>query len=215
MESQILAAKTGTTKAPDENYRLSSGDTIGVDLFRRSDLKAVMQLPKVSVAADGKIVLPHIGGIEVADQTIEEASTTVRDAYSSHMIEPEVALTLVDARGRRFFVTGEVKTPGVYTAPHQADVIEAVLMAGGFTLDADEDSIVILRQGPNRRVHSDIEELMDNAEFIYNVKLQPMDIVYVPPSSVAKVERFTQHVSKVMQPFLDVGSVIILSSAID
>ncbi|MEM7010641.1 MAG: polysaccharide biosynthesis/export family protein, partial [Verrucomicrobiota bacterium] len=88
VEAQILAAKSGTTKAPDENYRLSSGDTIGVDLFRRSDLKAVMQLPKVAVAADGKIVLPHVGGIVVADQTIEEASTTVRDAYSSHMIEP-------------------------------------------------------------------------------------------------------------------------------
>ncbi|MFT5466486.1 MAG: polysaccharide export outer membrane protein [Verrucomicrobiales bacterium] len=214
-EAQIQVAKHGGKPPGERNYRIGAGDTIGIEVYRRSDLQAVLKLPKISVAADGTAVLPMTGPVDLTGLTVAEASNKIRSAFAGHMIEPEVSVTVVDARGRRFFVMGEVKVPGVFTAPNNVDVIEAVLMAGGFTKDADKEEIVILRRDPNRRVKSDVEDLLENAEFVYNLKLQPLDIVYVPPNGIAKTERFTQHVAKVMQPFLEVASVVILSSAIN
>lgn len=215
-EAATAVGGTNTPAAADEFYRLLEGDAIAVDVYRRSDLQAALQVKRVAVDTDGSVVLPAVGSIEVAGLTVEQASNRIKSAYAqaSDLKDPEVGITLVEARGRRFFIMGEVTNPGAYNVAGKVDIVEGVLIAGGLTQDADEDHIIILRRGPNRRIRADVEDLIDNAQFVENITLQPYDIVYVPPHSFAKAERFTATASNILRPFIDVSSVVVLSSAI-
>ena len=213
---EAAAALGGANKpaAADELYRILEGDAMDIDVFRRSDLQPVLQVKRAQVDTGGSVVLPMVGSVKVSGLTVEEASGRIQGAFGEHMVQPEVGVNMVEARGRRFFIMGEVTNPGAYNVAGQVDIVEGVLIAGGFTQDADEDSIIILRRDPNRRVRSNLEDLIENAQFVQNITLQPYDIVYVPPHMFAKAERFTGTASKILQPFIDVSSIVVLSSAV-
>lgn len=213
-DPHVPAAGAATATGAPESYRMTAGDTVDIDVYRRSDLQSVLSLKAVEVNGSGAVHMPVAGSVPVQGLTVEEASRKVASALGASMVEPAVSFNVVSAHGRRFYVLGEVLKPGVYDARPNITLLEAVLMAGGFTQSAEADSIFVVRKDPDRKVGGDLEELLKTAQFQQNIAIQPLDVVYVPPSGIAQTERFLAHVTNILQPFIDISSVVVLSRAI-
>lgn len=92
----------------------------------------------------------------------------------------------------KIYVLGEVKDPKVVTLKGKMTVVEAVAEAGGYTRDAVLRSIIVIRgePGAQKGIRVSLKHVLKEADLAQNIDLEPGDIVYVPKSFVADVERF-------------------------
>ena len=78
------------------------------------------------------------------------------------------------------YVYGEVRDPGIYPLSDGADVVEALLMAGGTTEQADDSDVkVISRSSHVRPLQIDVPKLMNQGSMDSVPKLRPGDTVVV------------------------------------
>ena len=134
------------TARPPEDYVLGPNDILEVtisDVFRDSWVRPV----RVQIMASGKIELPLIGPIRVADMNLLEAQQAITRAYADgYLKSPRVNVSLAEKSTIDIVVLGEVTAPGVVSLPkYQNDVGHALAAAGGLDRDA-ADMIEIHRR---------------------------------------------------------------------
>lgn len=157
--------------APDEDaageeytYRLGPGDKLRVTVYGEEDLSGEFE-----VGSAGEISLPLIGAVRAADLTLRGfaslAELRLREGYLKH---PRVSVEVINYRP--IYVLGEVKNPGVYEYVNHMTVLQAVVLAGGYSYRANEDKVKIVR-----RTHASGAKKKGNS-----TKLLPGDIVRIP-----------------------------------
>ncbi|WP_447980627.1 polysaccharide biosynthesis/export family protein [Candidatus Nitrospira bockiana] len=111
------------------------------------------------------------------------------------------AVFIPNAANKKVFVLGEVQRPTVIALRTDINLIEAIASAGGFTRDAVSDEVVILRGGLGdpKAIKVDPREITGKANSANNMTLQPNDIVFVPKTKLATVERYVELVTKLAQ----------------
>jgi protein involved in polysaccharide export with SLBB domain len=172
-------------------YRLYPGDEVEVTIPSAPELNKL-----VTVQPDGRISLPLISPVMVADRTILEARTELTEAYADQLLRPEVGLS-VKAAPLKVFVGGEVGNPGVIDMVGDADALRAVVQAGGFKPSGDVKRVIVLRRGPDGRGMMRTVNLSRGLRRgdVDLVPLRRFDIVYVPRSGVASAGIFvTQYI---------------------
>ena len=92
----------------------------------------------------------------------------------------------------KVFVLGEVKSPKVINIKGKLTLIEAITEAGGYTRDAVTKSIIIIRGelGEQKGYRVSLKKILKKGDIGLNIELKPGDIIYVPKSFIADVERF-------------------------
>lgn len=201
---------------PPPDYLLSPGDILDIDIYRRSDLKAELSLKKVIVGPDGRIFIPMAGNILALNLTCAQLSSEISRALSDYLVEPVVNVALLEVKGNRVRVLGEVKTPGTYTIGAQTTALEGILLAGGFTKDADPSEVILVRTIPRAEEEPhdgqlaalNMQELLDKADVRQNAVLRQGDIILVPPTPAAQRTQLSQTFDDMMKPFLSVATVI-------
>ena len=142
---RLLQAALATTSllATSElraEYRLSPGDTLELSVAGAPDLK--FQAP---IGVDGATMLPLVGSIPAAGQTISELRRLVQEALGSRVyrrsgdggreqpivISPD-EITLTIAEYRPVVVTGDVSKPGEQVYRPGMTVRHAVAGSGGY-----------------------------------------------------------------------------------
>jgi polysaccharide export outer membrane protein len=105
---------------------------------------------------------------------------------------------------KKAFVLGEVNKPLVLPLNHEVRVIESIALAGGFTRDARMKNVVLIRGGlGNARVEMiNADAMMKNGDLAANVVLHPNDIVYIPKTLIANVDRFFEHLRTIITPIV-------------
>ena len=80
------------------------------------------------------------------------------------------------------FVSGEVRTPGVYRLRAETTLLQIISLAGDFTNEADPRKIVIIRRerGKDKRLEVNYREIIDGTNLGSNFVLRPGDTVFVP-----------------------------------
>ena len=172
-------------------YRLYPGDQLEVRVPSAPELSQ----KGLAVQPDGRIGLPLIGQMAVADRTVDEAQALLTQAYAAQLIHPQVEIAVTTAAPIRVFVGGEVDKPGVYDMPGPIDALQAVIQAGGFKTSARRGAVVVIRRGPDGRAMSRTADLLRGIyrpDGVDAVPLRRFDIVYVPRSGVAEVGLFMQ-----------------------
>ncbi len=177
-------------------YRFYPGDEVEVSIVSAPELNKT-----VSVQPDGRIALPLIAPVMVADRTIEEAQASVGQAYAAQLLRPEVSVA-VRAAPMKVFVGGEVTTSAVYDMQGDADALRAIIQAGGFKTSADAKRVIIIRRGPDgrgmiRRVDLSRGMRAPGADL---VPLRRFDIVFVPRSGVAAAGLWIQQYIRDLTP---------------
>jgi polysaccharide export outer membrane protein len=178
-------------------YRLYPGDVIDVQTPSAPELNKT-----VTVQPDGRVSLPLLPPIMVADRSVPEAESVIARAYASQLVRPEVVIN-VTAAPLKVFVGGEVDRPGIYDMPGDINALQAVIMAGGFRTSAKRDRVVIIRRGSGGRA------MMRTADLLHGitdpshtdaVPLRRFDVVYVPRSSVSEAGLFVQQYFRDLNP---------------
>ena len=102
------------------------------------------------------------------------------DVSQDTKLEPNDTIYLPGGFGSRIRVTGAVRTPGAYPYSSGMTALDAVLVAGGFTEFASQNSVVIVRKDGNAITNIEVE-LKDvmKGNLKKNVLLKPGDVVNV------------------------------------
>lgn len=92
----------------------------------------------------------------------------------------------------KVYVLGEVSSPKAINIKGKLTLIEAITEAGGYTRDAVTKSIIIVRGelGSQKGIRVNLNRILKKADIGQNIELKPGDIVYVPKTFVADVERY-------------------------
>ena len=101
----------------------------------------------------------------------------------------------------RVYVLGEVRNPGIYTFKgSDMKIFDAVMMAGGVTLFAKEESTKIVRGDITQPevLSADIQRLTEEGDQTQNVALLNGDLVYVPRSVIGDINRFVKLISPII-----------------
>ncbi len=103
-------------------------------LVRSNDAIAVtvVDQPEISntyiVGADGGVVIPLVGRIDVTGQTAAEIATDLHRRLLAYFVQPDVRVEIVHVR--RVFVFGDVKAPGEYPLAENTTLLEILARAG-------------------------------------------------------------------------------------
>ena len=173
-------------------YRFYPGDELEVSIPSAPELNRT-----VIVQPDGRVSLPLIAPVMVADRTPQEAQAALAMAYSQHLVHPDVTVTAKVTQPLKVFVGGEVRNPGVYDMPGAIDALQAVIQAGGFGDGARRGQVVIIRRGPDGQAMmrtADLRRGVSSQPGMDVVPLRRFDIVYVPRTGIAEVGVFLQQI---------------------
>jgi len=178
-------------------YRLYPADEIEVQVVSAPELTKT-----VTVQPDGRVSLPLVAPVEVADRTLADAERLIAQAYASQLLSPRVNI-VVRAAPLKVFVGGEVDKPGVYDMPGDINALQAVIMAGGFKTSAKRGEVVIIRRGPDGRAMmrtANLVRAVSDPGLTDAVPLRRFDVVYVPRTRIAEAGIFVQQYFRDINP---------------
>ena len=170
----ILNVQIKTLDAASSNYfNLQSENT-----FQQSN-PAALYLGGYSISNDGNINLPEIGKVAVLGLTISKAEEKIQNAVRRYLPNANVIVKMVSFK---ISVLGEVNEPGYYYIYNeQANLLEALALAGDMTLFGNRENITLLRQTKNG-MNGILLNLKDPDIFSSDYfQLLPNDIIYVQP----------------------------------
>jgi polysaccharide biosynthesis/export protein len=183
-----------------QDYRITAGDTLDVKFFNFPTLD-----DNVTVRPDGKISLRLVDDVAAEGLTPQELDAELTKRFTAKLNEdPELSVILRSFENQRIYVSGEVAQPGELTLRNKLTVMQAVTAAGG-TKSSASHSIYIIRKSEKDnaanlyRVSMDDGDLHDNTAGGALTALQPLDIVYVPRSGIARADLFVdQHIRQLL-----------------
>jgi protein involved in polysaccharide export with SLBB domain len=159
-------------------YAIGVADLLTVNVVRPEPL-----LMDVTVSPDGTISFPYIGTVVVKGKTLDQVqSEMTKKLGEGYMKYPVLSVTLKESNSKRFFVYGEVTTPGPYAVEENMTVLRAISMAGGFSKFGSSSRVKVLRPRSAGRgyepIKINIKEVMDGHVDADTV-IKPGDIVVV------------------------------------
>jgi polysaccharide export outer membrane protein len=118
-----------------------------------------------------------------------------------------------DKNDQKVFILGEVNRQSAVPIRERLTLLAAVTEAGGFTLDANKKSVVVLRGNLSEPeiMTIDAKRILKENDLAADIPLQRGDIVYVPSSLFADVERVAIRLTNILEPLLDTLRGIILA----
>lgn len=132
----FCAVEAGATEA-DANYELGAGDKIRIQVFGEDELSM-----DVLLSDSGQIDYPFLGKISAAGKTTNDLKRELMNGLKGdYLIQPKVMVSIIEFR--QFYVNGEVQKPGGYAYQPGLTVDRAIALAGGFTVRAKKNDIVI------------------------------------------------------------------------
>lgn len=183
--------------ANSEPYRLSAGDTIQVSFYFNPELNGKMQ-----IRPDGRVSLQLVGQVDLAGKTVGEATQYIDHLYSKILRTPQVTIQVLTFAGQKLFVTGEVVKPGMINMSGGLTLAEAIGEAGGIKHTGNKNGVVIIRKGPDGKPMMEKVRLMKGGKPTHAAValLHPFDVVVVPESKIARVDRWVDQYIRQVSP---------------
>lgn len=92
-----------------------------------------------------------------------------------------VYIPLLSVSAQKFFILGEVRNPGVFELTDAVNILEAIMMAGGFTDRASIASVAVIRGDLTKPEVAlvNLDKLIHEGDQSENVEIRNKDIVFV------------------------------------
>jgi len=185
-----------------EKYLLGYGDMIDVNLlhnekYSRNNLK---------IRPDGIISYPYIGEIDVRGMTVGELEKNLTEGFSRIIKRPEVSVIIKEFKPLNVYVLGEVDLPGVYDSKDVGNLLEALSVARGLTDAAKKNGVLVIRKtGPNNiaGIQVDLNEIIEENRYDYNIEIEPHDIVLVPRNKISRIKDFVDNYLGILKEPID------------
>jgi polysaccharide export outer membrane protein len=123
------------------SYVVQPGDVLRISVWREPDLNQ-----DLLVAPDGAISFPLCGQIAAAGKTVAGVELEIVTRIETYIPEAVVTVQVLQTDGNAIYVLGKVNRPGSYVMSRPLDVTQALALAGGLAVFAQDKDIAILRR---------------------------------------------------------------------
>jgi protein involved in polysaccharide export with SLBB domain len=134
------------------------------------------------VQRDGSLVIPEIGKVYVAGQTLQSTDNLVSNLISTTSIGVNYFLTLSELRDIQVLLLGGIVSPGIYTLSGGSNLLTALNVAGGIKKNGSYRKIEIRRGGKVIKTE-DLYDIFVFGKFDSSATLRSGDAIFVSPSS--------------------------------
>ena len=171
---------TGGGASASSSYVISPLDYLRISLFVADEMQFTTDL---RVSQDGTVTVPHLGTMEIAGKSIEDAREFFYEPYDrDYYVNPHIDITVLQYAERSVTVIGKVNRQGMIPFPSEEglSLLEAIAAAGGWSNDrlADKNSVTITRSnedGEKFVIEVDARKLTTQ-----DYPLQEGDLINVP-----------------------------------
>lgn len=181
-----LNRSSGLVAVPEDfaTLKIGPGFLLNVQVYGETDLGTQLR-----VSASGDIVLPLVGKIHVAGETLSEITEQIQDRYKSAkiLLDPQVTLDIAQYAPMIVPVLGEVGSPGrlQLLAPHS--LLDVISLAGGETALAGNDIEVRHDANGQSSITTYHYGKNSNGSSISGVMIGDGDTVIVPRAGIVYV----------------------------
>ncbi len=172
-----------------KEYVLQPGDALDVLIYRNPDVSR-----QVLVRSDGFVSLPILGDVKVAGLTTKELDELLAQRLSSRLVNPEVTVSVTNAREPMVYVVGEVQVAAPVPLREAKTAAEAIAHASLLirSVDLAHVSVIRLDDTGHLRAHTfRRHERSQPAVYmaLQNMPLQADDVVFVPENRRSQAGR--------------------------
>ena len=186
----LLASCGGGGKQPPELnaaanqqlYRIGPGDMLKVFVWGNPGLTDT-----VPVRPDGRISIPLIEDLEVANKTPTEAGRMIEQKLAAFVENPLVTVIVTEFVGPfedSVRVVGEASQPK--SIPYRTDMslLDVMIEVGGLTEFAAGNRATLIRRaaGEQNQYRVRVDDLLRGGDITANVPMQPGDVLIIPES---------------------------------
>jgi polysaccharide biosynthesis/export protein len=180
-----LALSVFATPAAAQAMRevLGPGDTVRIMAYRYPELTTELRLSE-----EGKAIVPLIGEVTLQGMTPDQAAKHIAERMEKgeYLRNPQIGVTVLQARSRQVSVLGFVARPGRYVLDGtSARLSEVIAMAGGLQATAaDKATVQATRDGATKSIEVDLAAIMQGDDPAKNIEVRSGDSVFVPRAPV-------------------------------
>jgi len=132
---------TGPIADVREDYRISPGDVIDVQVDRAPELSGMRR-----VATSGTIRMEYLGRVTANGKTADELASLIADSLRERYLKnPRVTVTIQQINSHTFFIQGAVNRPGSYQIEGRPSLLTLIAVAGGLS-DGHGSTAFIIRE---------------------------------------------------------------------
>jgi polysaccharide export outer membrane protein len=185
MASESLAEQT-----------LSPGDVVDIKFSYNPELNDTQR-----IRPDGNITLQIIGDVKAAGLSPEALQEELIKRYTGQLRNPSIIVTVKTLRNNKVYVGGEVMKPGEVEIPGRLTAFEAISQSGGFKTDTAAVQNVVIIRNRNGKQYGTLLNFQKalSGEEVNPFYLRPGDIVYVPQTTIARLNQWVdQHISRML-----------------
>lgn len=163
--------------ADSSKYVIGPEDVLYIHVWKEEALSRT-----VPVRFDGKISIPLIDEAPAAGLTPLQLKENLTEQFKKFISNPVISVIVMEANSFKVYISGEVRTPGVYRLRSETSILQIIPMAGGFTEWADKKNILIIRKegGKEKRFKVNYKEAVRGKEPAAKMILKPGDTIIVP-----------------------------------
>jgi polysaccharide export outer membrane protein len=178
-DKEILSRKEARVEigTDSDQYVIGAEDVLSIHVWKEDAFTRT-----IPVRMDGKISLPLVQEIKAAGLTPLQLKEVLTRRLKEFIENPVVSVTVAEANSCKVYVSGQVKTPGVYRLRSETSMAQIIPMAGGFTDWANTKKILIIRNenGREKRMTVNYRKIMSGSDPDSNVILKAGDTIIVP-----------------------------------
>ena len=195
-------SETVRAAPPLSPMRIGVGDEIEIKFYYNPDLNET-----VRVRSDGLISVRLLDAVKAVGLTPEELGRNLTAAYSERLDRVDLTVFVRSIASNRAYIDGEVVRPQAIEIYPGMRVREALTAAGGATIGANLETVLLMRTAPDGTTQAWSLKLDDPASWQdHNLALMPHDIIYVPRSRIASANLFVkQYLSNMMPDFIRIS----------
>jgi len=168
-------------------YRFEDGDELDVRLMYNPEFS-----DRVQVNPDGMIHIQLVGAVKAANKTPDELAEDLQGLFAKELKRPEVSVVPRAFASQVVYVGGEVQRQGAVPLRGNADILQVILAAGGFTPLAYKNGVVVIRRGPNNvpmLKTVNVRKLIEG-DFSVDITMNRYDVVYVPRTKISDIDQW-------------------------
>ena len=143
----------------------------------------IMKLQGYLVSANKTIQFPVLGEISVSEKSTSDLELVLKNFLEKdgYLINPSVTVRLLNAK---FTILGEVTKPATITYTEKnISLLQALGLAGGLTINADREDVILIRETDGKRITTHINLLKSAWLNSPYQNIQPNDVLVVNPNA--------------------------------
>lgn len=157
-------------------YILGPDDELRVRIWGEINFSSNLRVDR-----SGNIYLPRIGAIHVAGLQYSALEDHLRDAVARLYRKFDLSVDLGRIRSIQVYVSGEARSPGVFTVSSLSTLVDALFASNGPEPDGSMRNIQLKRAG-QVMVTLDLYNLLVKGDKSMDIQLLPGDVIYIPPA---------------------------------